>query len=86
VRKAVASGIIGCIIQRTLSCHKKRAIIYMISRDFPMEGSGRAALSSKKHGGHVDAVCEAIQPAIKKAKTDSVDEVVKANVRMTVDR
>jgi carbonic anhydrase len=49
-------------------------------------GAVSAALSGKKHGGHIDAVCEAIRPAIKKAKTDSVDEVVKVNVRMAVER
>jgi carbonic anhydrase len=58
----------------------------MILRVIPKEGSRRALLSLKKHGGHIDAVREAILPAIKRAETDSVDDVAKANVRMTVER
>jgi carbonic anhydrase len=49
-------------------------------------GAVTAALSGKKLGGHIDAVCEEIQQAIKKAGAGSVDEAVKAHVRMVVER
>jgi carbonic anhydrase len=49
-------------------------------------GAVAAALTGKKFRGHVDAVCEAVRPAIQKAASVSINDVAKAHALLTAQR